>query len=296
MEFIHPEFIESLKSHQSVLAEKISTTMTETPETAIKADITEIGTVKTADIYADLGVPLIAIQFGFADIAEHPQVFLIQDETTLALASYLKGEKIEEIDENLISEIRTTLEAVVQGTCLAAGQIRGEPTVATNLTIRHQVFSLPPNLQRLEEIIRVQFSLAGEEVIGSMSWLMDAETAANIVVPPSEQEGDGMPFGQLEAVAGGRAEDSNGLELLMDIPLEISVELGRVKMLVKEVVELGTGSIVEIDKAAGEPVDVMVNGRVVAKGEVVVIEDNFGVRITEILTPQERLARLGEVA
>jgi flagellar motor switch protein FliN/FliY len=82
----------------------------------------------------------------------------------------------------------------------------------------------------------------------------------------------------------------------MDIPLEISVELGRVRMFVKDVLDLGTGSIVELDKAAGEPVDVLVNGRLVAKGEVVVIEDNFGVRITEILTPQERLTRLAEVA
>ncbi|HCD99973.1 MAG TPA: flagellar motor switch protein FliN [Armatimonadetes bacterium] len=93
-----------------------------------------------------------------------------------------------------------------------------------------------------------------------------------------------------------KASDPGSLELLLDIPLEISVELGRVKMLVKDVVELGTGSIIEIDKAAGEPVDVLVNGRLVARGEVVVIEDNFGVRITEILTPQERLTKLGEVA
>jgi flagellar motor switch protein FliN/FliY len=82
----------------------------------------------------------------------------------------------------------------------------------------------------------------------------------------------------------------------MDIPLEISVELGRVKMMVRDVVELSTGSIVEIEKAAGEPVDVLVNGRLVAHGEVVVIEDNFGVRITEILNPNERLSKLGEVA
>jgi flagellar motor switch protein FliN/FliY len=59
-------------------------------------------------------------------------------------------------------------------------------------------------------------------------------------------------------------------------------------MVVRDVLDLGTGSIVEVDKAAGEPVDVMVNGRLVAKGEVVVIEDNFGVRITEILNPAER--------
>ena len=82
----------------------------------------------------------------------------------------------------------------------------------------------------------------------------------------------------------------------MDIPLEISVELGRMKMQVRDVVDLAAGSIVEIDKAAGEPVDVLVNGRLVAKGEVVVIEDNFGVRITEILSPNERLQRLNEAA
>src|SRR6185436_546218 len=102
--------------------------------------------------------------------------------------------------------------------------------------------------------------------------------------------------GGLATQRQNHGQESDGLSLLMDIPLEISVELGRVKMLVKDVVELGTGSIVEIDKAAGEPVDVMVNGRLVARGEVVVIEDNFGVRLTEILNPQERLNRLGEVA
>jgi flagellar motor switch protein FliN/FliY len=81
----------------------------------------------------------------------------------------------------------------------------------------------------------------------------------------------------------------------MDVPLEISVELGRVKMMVRDVLELGSGAIIEIDKAAGEPVDVMVNGTLVARGEVVVIEDNFGVRITEIVSV-ERPTRLGEVA
>jgi len=69
-----------------------------------------------------------------------------------------------------------------------------------------------------------------------------------------------------------------------------------VKMLVRDVLELGSGSIVEIDKSAGEPVDVMVNGRLVARGEVVVIEDNFGVRITEICNAMERLNRLNDAA
>lgn len=297
MDFIHPEFIEALKAHSDQLAENLSAALSSDPELPIRAEIMEAGAVKTADLYADLGVPVLSIQFGFADIPEHPQVFIIQDDVSLAIAGYMKTEPIETVDENLISEVRSTLEGIVQGVCMTAGKIRNEPVVATNLTIRHQVFSFPPNLQRHDELIFLKIGLTGDDALGSVIWLLDPETAAAMVTSSSNQDGDGLPFLQVEGGGGGRIqEELSGIELLMDIPLEISVELGRVKMLVKDVVELGTGSIVEIDKAAGEPVDVMVNGRVVAKGEVVVIEDNFGVRITEILTPQERLARLGEVA
>lgn len=85
-----------------------------------------------------------------------------------------------------------------------------------------------------------------------------------------------------------------GMELIMDIPLDVTVELGRVRMLIKDVLELASGSIVELDRMAGEPVDLLVNGRLIAKGEVVVIEDNFGIRITEIISPTERVAGLGK--
>ncbi|MDK2598922.1 flagellar motor switch protein FliN [Bacillus stercoris] len=72
--------------------------------------------------------------------------------------------------------------------------------------------------------------------------------------------------------------------MLLDIPLSITVELGRTKRSVKEILELSAGSIIELDKLAGEPVDILVNQRIVAKGEVVVIEENFGVRVTDILS------------
>jgi flagellar motor switch protein FliN/FliY len=78
----------------------------------------------------------------------------------------------------------------------------------------------------------------------------------------------------------------------MDIPLSVTVELGRTNRSVKEVLELSTGSIIELDKLAGEPVDILVNQRVVAKGEVVVIDENFGVRVTDILSQAERISKL----
>ncbi|MEC1961091.1 flagellar motor switch phosphatase FliY [Bacillus subtilis] len=84
----------------------------------------------------------------------------------------------------------------------------------------------------------------------------------------------------------------HNLDMLLDIPLSITVELGRTKRSVKEILELSAGSIIELDKLAGEPVDILVNQRIVAKGEVVVIEENFGVRVTDILSQAERINNL----
>ena len=75
----------------------------------------------------------------------------------------------------------------------------------------------------------------------------------------------------------------------MDVPLQVTVELGRTNRLIKDILEFSTGTIIELDKLAGEPVDILVNGKVVAKGEVVVIDESFGVRVTEIVHPSMRL-------
>lgn len=86
--------------------------------------------------------------------------------------------------------------------------------------------------------------------------------------------------------------EARNLNMLLDIPLQVTVELGRTKRSVKEILELASGSIIELDKLAGEPVDILVNSRLIAKGEVVVIDENFGVRITDVLSQAERLNNL----
>ena len=86
--------------------------------------------------------------------------------------------------------------------------------------------------------------------------------------------------------------EAKNLDLLLDIPLQVTVELGRTQRSVKEILEMSSGSIIELDKLAGEPVDILVNSRLIAKGEVVVIDENFGVRITDILSQSERLNNL----
>ena len=87
-------------------------------------------------------------------------------------------------------------------------------------------------------------------------------------------------------------QNSNNLDLLMDVQVVLTVELGRTKKYVKDILSLGEGSILELDKLAGEPVDLFINGKLIAKGEVVVIDENFGVRVTEIVSPAERIASL----
>lgn len=89
-----------------------------------------------------------------------------------------------------------------------------------------------------------------------------------------------------------QTEQGGNLSLLMDVPLKMTVELGRTTRLVKEILALAPGSVLELDKLAGEAVDILVNQKLIAKGEVVVIDENFGVRITEIVNPEERLSGL----
>lgn len=88
------------------------------------------------------------------------------------------------------------------------------------------------------------------------------------------------------------SKELGNIDLILDVPLQITVELGRAKMSIKEVLELSTGRVIELDKLDGEPVDILANGRLIARGEVVVIGETFGVRVTDILTPEERLGKI----
>ena len=94
------------------------------------------------------------------------------------------------------------------------------------------------------------------------------------------------------SVSGDSDAERAELDFILDIPLELSVELGKTKMLVNDLLQLGQGSIVELNKLAGEPLEVYINRKLVAKGEVVVVNEKFGVRLTDIISPLERVRSL----
>lgn len=94
-------------------------------------------------------------------------------------------------------------------------------------------------------------------------------------------------------LSGGAAQSGhNDIDMILDIPVQLTVELGRTKIPIKHILQLAQGSVIELDALAGEPMDVLVNGCLIAQGEVVVVNDKFGIRLTDIVTPSERLRRL----
>lgn len=107
-----------------------------------------------------------------------------------------------------------------------------------------------------------------------------ATPAAATVFPPLAKE----------APSGFR----NDIEMILDIPVQLTVELGRTKVPIKNLLQLAQGSVVELDGLAGEPMDVLVNGYLIAQGEVVVVNDKFGIRLTDIITPSERIRKLNK--
>jgi flagellar motor switch protein FliN len=94
--------------------------------------------------------------------------------------------------------------------------------------------------------------------------------------------------------AGSMGNPGNDLSMVLDIPVQLTVELGRTRIPIKHILQLAQGSVVELETMAGEPMDVLVNGYLIAQGEVVVVNDKFGIRLTDIVTPSERLRRLGK--
>ena len=126
-------------------------------------------------------------------------------------------------------------------------------------------------------------------------------TADENIEPQDNQPGDnsekpenpgadpGKPIVETEGLEGG---SNDNMEFILDIPLEVSVELGRTKMLINDLLKLGQGSVIELAKLAGETLEILANQKLIARGEVVVVNEKYGVRLTEVISPIERIERL----
>ncbi|WP_018411506.1 flagellar motor switch protein FliN [Methyloversatilis thermotolerans] len=141
---------------------------------------------------------------------------------------------------------------------------------------------------------------ATEEPISEDDWAaaMAEQTTADEALAEldsSQAQPDAQPaniFQQFGESANKSDEGLRDFEMILDIPVQLTVELGRTRISIRNLLQLGHGSVVELDGMAGEPMDVLVNGTLIAQGEVVVVNDKFGIRLTDIITPSERMKKL----
>jgi flagellar motor switch protein FliN/FliY len=136
-----------------------------------------------------------------------------------------------------------------------------------------------------EQAATEEAGAAEDDWAAAMGEQAATEKAAVVAAPASFENFSGSQ---------GVANSNQGFELILDIPVSLTVELGRTKISIRNLLQLAHGSVVELDGLAGEPMDVMVNGTLIAQGEVVVVNDKFGIRLTDIITPQERIRKLNK--
>jgi flagellar motor switch protein FliN/FliY len=168
-------------------------------------------------------------------------------------------------------------------------QASGESVLVRHLipgTLAKKVFAKIKST--MDQITQTEPVAARSEKAPATESTAQPSSSSSMVSPSTEFSP--ATFSQLAATQA-QAEGRN-LDILLDVPLQVTVELGKTQIPIKKILEYSQGSLITLDKLAGEPIDLLVNGEYFAKGEVVVIDENFGVRITSILSPAERLAQL----
>ena len=133
-------------------------------------------------------------------------------------------------------------------------------------------------------------STVDDEWAAALAEQTAADAASGVDVTIVESAGDASQL--FPRLSGAASDARNDIDMILDIPVQLTVELGRTRIPIKHILQLAQGSVIELDALAGEPMDVLVNGCLIAQGEVVVVNDKFGIRLTDIVTPNERVRRL----
>jgi len=318
---VSAELLTQFVVKQAQVWQSVAMYLSEQNNTLVEIPTPQSSAVPIGDLTGLTADPVLHIQAQFAEQSDAPCLFVVGEqmseraESQRALLEATLGSAPDTIDDAALNAVQAFGQHLMQGLAIAFGNLTSKTFTPDQITARHEPIAFPPNFLTVDEVIATRFTVQiPERPPFTLTWLLTENLARALLgMQPAESDplaalleeppptatptapsaptpasGVGFnPFAETDETP------ERNLDLLLDIPLEVSVELGRVTMLIRELLEVGTGSIVELQKAAGEPVEVLVNGRLIARGEVVVVEDNFAVRITEILSPAERIQRLG---
>ncbi len=244
--------------------------------------------LRSADTLVDLPGPATALTFRLSRKATGPAALVLPGSTGLALARMLLGEDGPGRPETPGPEEEDALREL-------ANQVAGAVTTTLGGVLGATVgFESPAaawlpgggrELQTAADAAVLVFSLSVGSVAGEAFLLLSRSALPSLAASPPKANLPPLP-------EPAPRKNGNGIEMLLDISLPVTVELGRTRMMVRDILHLAPGSILELDKLAGEPVDIMINDKSIARGEVVVIDESFGVRLTSIVTPSERVMNL----
>ncbi|GHT80430.1 flagellar motor switch protein FliN [Spirochaetia bacterium] len=240
-------------------------------------------------------------------------IFLMAEDTAKSIASLMNKEENIELDEMAMQVIGETVSKIVESQTAALTEKTGNKSIASALpeaaNVPKATAALPGNdfiqatydLDLGDGAVHQLWEVFGPAVSSAMARSLGGGSAQ---VPPNAgggfagSAGGGMSGGAPTNVSSVQfpnlipqvtPQEQGNIGLIMDVYMEMTVELGRTRKSIKDILSMGEGTIIELDKLAGEPVDILVNHKLIAKGEVVVIDENFGVRVTEIVSPIERM-------
>ncbi len=267
----------------------------------------------------------VQVKGDFTGGASGQHSFIVSEELAKKIAAMMMAQEEGDLTDMALSALNEAFSQMVGASLNVIEEKTGVKLSAGNVTAIKK--DNPAEIELPDDgFVKIQYQYSAEGYQSSMDEILDLNVAkalasgalqkkgvsaepqtfspgvqtANVYTaqPAAQSQGQGGTVGvqPVQFAPLNPAEQPAGVPgnigLLMDVSMQLTVELGRTKMLIKDILAMGEGTIVELDKLAGEPVDLLVNGKLIAKGEVVVIDENFGVRVTDIISPMERISNL----
>lgn len=303
--------------HQTVGSQQSNLSLLVNNEVSITAPSVDL--VDANGLTSGLPGEVVQIRMNLTEGAPGHHSYVLGGEAAVEVAGPMMGQEGVDLDDAAVNALQEAFSQIAGPVITALGDNAGttvmnDPPEGTSGNV--SVLDLPSGqFVRLTYEVRIDdrepfevyevFDAAVVQAVLGTSQRATAGAAEGQPQQPSGGQSDGMGAMMGMQMGGtpnvqsvqfpnlnpaGSAGEQGNIGLLMDVYMEMTVELGRTRKLIKEILGMGEGTIIELDKLAGEPVDILVNHKLIAKGEVVVIDENFGVRVTEIVSPMERMS------
>ncbi len=309
-------FEEVINNYSSSMMDSLSKLIDE----PVSINSIKLSLVNRESLLSNISEQVVVLYSEFSGFSENNHQYLMTEDVAKLVAGKMIGQQDVEVNDVAISALEEAVGTMIGGTAtnltslgkgdFSIGVSKGELSLSASIKLPAGDFVLVEfdcdinglknsKIYEIYSMDIVNLFLADEPTASPITSATDVGDISGLDELLGGSSTSSMSGGQSMGVQpvqfsnlSGQMDnsESGNISLLMDVFMEMTVELGRTKRLIKDILGMGEGTIIELDKLAGEPVDILVNHKLIAKGEVVVIDENFGVRVTEIISPMERVS------